>query len=144
LAKADGSVIRKLVYLPVQSDITTIIFILASAARLASTLWVIGIDLRCVFLFMERGGVPFDGLKSMIGGSLPGTFVYFEKSNVQTTWYRLSSIPAEEKFYPFRSAPTCYSSVGFYLFCRLRISYLETRLQIFARAVYQNSTVSTW
>jgi hypothetical protein len=73
LAQADGSVTRKLVYQPIQSDITTIISILASTARLASTLWVIGIDLRCVFLFLDWGGVTFKGLKSMVGGSLPGT-----------------------------------------------------------------------
>jgi hypothetical protein len=60
------------VLLPVQSDITTLISILASSARAAATLWIAGIDLRCIFLFMRTGGITFEGLKSMFGGSLPG------------------------------------------------------------------------
>lgn len=61
----DGSSIRKYVFLPVQSDITTIITILASTARVASTLWAAGLDLRCIFLFMEKGGITLEGLKRM-------------------------------------------------------------------------------
>jgi hypothetical protein len=75
LMQADGSTTTQMVFLPVQSDITTIISILATTARAASTLWVAGIDLRCVFLFMQRGGVTFEGVKSMFGGSLPGEFI---------------------------------------------------------------------
>lgn len=81
LTQADGSIIPKLVLLPVQSDITTLISILASSARAAATLWVAGIDLRCIFLFMRTGGITFEGLKSMFGGSLPGRHQFRDKRN---------------------------------------------------------------
>ena len=65
LTQVDGSVTSKLMFQPVQSDITTIISILASTARVLSTLWAAGLDLRFIFLFMQRGGITFEGLKSM-------------------------------------------------------------------------------
>ena len=58
-----------------QSDVTTIISLLASTARGAATFWLAGIDLRCVFLFMKRGGITFEGVQSTFRKSLPGEFM---------------------------------------------------------------------
>ena len=126
LAQADGSVTRQFVFLPVQSDITTIISLLASSARLASTLWVVGIDLRCVFLFMERGGVTFEGLKSVIGGSLLGEFINYLQGMFKPFGPRLPPVPAEEKLRYFCNAPGGHPYIGFHIFSRLGISYLGT------------------
>jgi hypothetical protein len=75
LLQADGTITHERVVAPVQRDITTIISILASTARGAATFWLAGIDMRCIFLFMKRGGVTFEGLQSMFGRSLPGEFM---------------------------------------------------------------------
>ena len=72
LRQADGTFTHETVHTPVQRDITTIISLLASTARGAATFWLAGIDLRCIFLFMKRGGVTFEGLQSTIRRSLPG------------------------------------------------------------------------
>ena len=75
LTQANGTVVHERVLSPVQRDVTTIISILASTARAAGALWLAGIDLRCIFLFMKRGGVTLAGLQSMFGRSLPGEFM---------------------------------------------------------------------
>jgi len=101
LEQADGTVTHEHTLQPVQRDITTIISIFASTARAASTLWIAGLDLRCIFLFMQRGGMTYDGLKSMFGKSFPGEFV-FEKKKPLTgcsnalLGSRSPSFPAED------------------------------------------------
>jgi hypothetical protein len=55
-------------YTPAQSDITTIISLLASLTRVSAGLWISDLDWRCTFLFMLRGGITVSGTKRMLEG----------------------------------------------------------------------------
>jgi len=70
IERADGSFVR-LGYTPLQSDITTLISILASLTRVTGAAWAARIEWRCIFLFMTDGGITFRGLGRMFNKFLP-------------------------------------------------------------------------
>ena len=62
--QTDGSLVH-LGYIPLQSDITTLISILATLTRVAGASWATRIEWRCIFLFMADGGLSFGALTRM-------------------------------------------------------------------------------
>jgi len=70
IIQADGSTTPS-DYSILQSDITTIISILASVARILGAWWATDITWRCIFLFMEKGGLSLQGVERMFGGFPP-------------------------------------------------------------------------
>ena len=67
IIQADGSTTLSEYYI-LQSDITTMVSILASVARILGAWWATDIICRCIFLFMEKGGLSLQGVECMLGG----------------------------------------------------------------------------
>jgi len=67
--QTDGSSISS-GYKLLQSDVTTLISFLASLSRIVGAWWAGDIAWRCVFLFMEKGGISLQGVNRMFGGFL--------------------------------------------------------------------------
>ncbi len=70
IIQADGSTTPS-EYNILQSDITTILSILASVTRILGAWWATDITWRCIFLFMEKGGLSLHGVERMFGGLPP-------------------------------------------------------------------------
>jgi len=67
IIQADGSTTPSEYYI-LQSDIMTIVSILASVARILGAWWATDITWHCIFLFMEKGGLSLQGVERMFGG----------------------------------------------------------------------------